>query len=222
MIVILRVISTGWLTWNKWKMFFSHTTGGLRIGHVTYGGQLHPPLLTCFPTLAPTDFKFSFSCSPILCMYMYKFLVEFARRVRLWRSAWHGYHWCVRDHFSYRYYCTVNSGGTFQWRHPWSLAQDFHEEEQRRWNDCPLQGKGYGKSHLSLHARIDIYIYYQHYYLGKAHFYLWIARKKIYRCSRTDFITFPGLWWQFWSQHFCMLIINCNFVLSNNHRVRIT
>ena len=78
-----------WLsdTKYKWKMFFSHTTGGLGIGHVTYGGQLHPPLLTCFPTLPPTDFKFSFSCYPILRIYMYKFLVEFAIKVRLWRSA---------------------------------------------------------------------------------------------------------------------------------------
>ena len=68
------------------------------MGHVTYGRQFvssHLPLPSCFPTLPPTDFKFSVSRYPVLCMYMYKFFVEFAITVRLWQSAWHGYpEWC--------------------------------------------------------------------------------------------------------------------------------
>ena len=81
---------------SKQKMFFSHPPGGLGIGYATCGGQfvsLHLPIPPCFPTLPPTDFKFSVCCYPIICMYIYKFFVEFAITVRLWQSAWHGYQW---------------------------------------------------------------------------------------------------------------------------------
>ena len=89
-----------WLSETTYvEMFFLYTAEGPGIGHVTRGGQcvlLYSSLPTCFPSLPPTDFKFSACQLSNSSMYIYEFFVEFAIKVSLWRSARHGYQCCVR------------------------------------------------------------------------------------------------------------------------------
>jgi len=98
-------------------MFFSHTAGGLGIGHVTERRAVAfvASAITDLPTHSPLDFNFvrclSLMCNFVillvshlsmgmLCVHFY----EFGIKVRLQPSAWYGYHWCVRNSLTTNYY----------------------------------------------------------------------------------------------------------------------
>ena len=93
-------------------MFFAHNTGGLGIGHVTERRAVAFVAITItdFPTLLSEDFSFVDCLNKIcnfvillvfhlsrgmVCVHFY----EFGKKVRLRRSAWHGYQWYVRKGF---------------------------------------------------------------------------------------------------------------------------
>ena len=85
-------------------MFFSHTAGSLGIGHVTEGRAVAfvASASTDLPTSPPYDFSFCvllnvwFNFVVLLGYDMYTFF-EFKIKVRLRRSAWHGYQLFVRN-----------------------------------------------------------------------------------------------------------------------------
>ena len=100
---VVVAVSLAWLPLTLHKCYFplenvflKHRLGIVECALGAQCALLNPPLPTCSLTLSSIDFKFSASCYPILFMYVHKYFVEFARNVRLWRSARHGYQWCAR------------------------------------------------------------------------------------------------------------------------------
>ena len=63
------------------------------------GGQLlllRPPLLTFPPTQPKISVLYAVKCTVQLCSFVSILPFSFKIKVRLRRSAWHGYQWCVR------------------------------------------------------------------------------------------------------------------------------
>ena len=143
-------------------MFFSHTAGGLGLGHVTERRAVAfvVSAITDLPTHPPQDFNLvrclrlmcnfvillvSHLFMGMLCVHFYEFGIKF----RLWRWARYGYQWCVRNSLITNYY---NLG----WRIPKFPALDqqrhvtSHHSSITRASSCFLHLKKFSLNFSSL------------------------------------------------------------------------